>query len=250
MTATEGMSFLGHLMELRTRVIRSVLGVLVGFLIAYSFSEEIFWFLMQPLCASFRNQECQLITIGVAEAFFVYFKTAILAGLFLAAPWVFLQAWKFIEPGLLETEKKLVWPVVFVASALFVGGAAFGYWLVFPFAFDFFLNYAGEGIAPMPAMQAYFSFSVRLLLAFGILFELPLVVLSLVYLRILSASQLWSTWRYAIIGIFALSAVLTPADPITMLLLGLPLSGLYLASILVAQLIERARKVPSENQSA
>jgi len=246
---TDEMGFLDHLTELRSRFIRIVIGVAVGFGICYAFSEKIFWVLMQPLCSAFVNQECQLITIGVAEAFFVYLKTAIVAGIFLASPWIFYQVWKFVAPGLVEKERRLVVPFVLVATLLFVGGAGFGYFIVFPFAFEFFLGVAGEGILPMPAMQAYFSFATRLLFAFGILFELPLVVVSLSYLGVVSASTLWGTWRYAIMGIFALAAIMTPADPMTMLLLGIPLSALYILSILVAQMVERLRPSPIEAES-
>lgn len=239
---SQEMNFLGHLTELRSRVLKSAIGVGLGFALAYSFAEEIFWQLMQPLCGAFENQTCQLITTGVAEAFFVYLKTGIVAGIFISAPWIFYQIWKFVEPGLLPSERRFVLPIVLSASLLFVGGASFGYFAVFPFAFDFFFEAAGPGIAPMPAMQAYFSFSVRLLLAFGVLFELPLVVIAAAYFGLVKVKTLWETWRYALVGIFSLSAILTPADPFTMLLLGVPLSILYIASIAIAQVLVRKRE--------
>jgi sec-independent protein translocase protein TatC len=243
------MNFLDHLTELRSRFIKAIMGVVIGFLICYHFSEQIFNLLMQPLCGAFENQTCQLVTLGVAEAFFVYLKTGILAGFFISIPWIFYQVWKFVEPGLLPREKKLVLPVVFSASLLFVGGASFGYFVVFPFAFEFFLGVIGEGIAPMPAMQAYFSFAVQLLFAFGILFELPLVVIGTVYFGLVQTATLWRTWRYAIVGIFCVSAILTPADPFTMLLLGIPLSLMYIGSLFVCQFIERARRVPVDSET-
>lgn len=239
---TAEMSFLEHIGELRTRVLRSVIGVGVGFVIVYSQAEWVFSKLMEPLCGAFKNRECQLITLGLAEAFVVYLKTAIVGGIFLAAPWVFFQVWQFISPGLHAHEKKYLWPFVLSASVMFAGGGAFGYFFVFPFAFEFFLNLAGPEIMPTPSMANYFSFAVSLLFAFGALFELPVLVILLNLLGVLAAKDLWKTWRYAIVGIFILSAILTPADPFTMVLLAVPLSLLYLGALVVCSVLEKRKQ--------
>lgn len=235
------MSFLEHLSELRKRLIYAAIGLVIAFGVVYHFSEIIFQWLMNPLCGVFENQDCQLITLGVAEAFMVYLKTGLLGGVFLAAPWIFFQIWRFISPGLHKNEKFYVLPFVLVASFMFVGGAGFGYFVVFPFAFEFFLTTLGPQITPMPSMNEYFGFASSLLFAFGALFEIPILVFLLNWIGIVSASSLWKTWRYAMVIIFALAAILTPADPLTMLLLGIPLSILYLASLALCSLSERAR---------
>lgn len=238
---TDEMSFTDHLMELRKALVRSLIGIVVGFAIVYGFAEEVFEWLMMPLCKAFRDRDCSLITIGVAESFLTYLKTGIMGGLFLAAPWIFFQVWSFISPGLHPKERKLVIPFVLSASIMFVGGALFGYFFVFPLAFDFFFSLGGESIVPSPSMEAYFSFSSRLLLAFGALFLTPVIIVLLNFVGVVHSSSLWRSWRYGVIGIFGVAAVLTPADPITMLLLGVPLSVLFVLSLVLCSLIDRGR---------
>ena len=239
---TSEMTFLDHLADLRKRLIHAFLGVIVCFVIVYTYSDQIFDLLMRPLCESFKNGNCQLITIGVAEAFIVYLKTGLVGGIFLGSPWVFYQLWKFISPGLHQNEKKYIVPFIFSASLMFIGGACFGYFYMFPFAFKYLMSVSGSHIVPMPSMDLYFTFASTLLFAFGALFEIPILVVLLNLLGVLEARSLWNTWRYAIVIIFALSAILTPADPITMLMLGIPLTILYLSSLVACSLLERARK--------
>lgn len=243
------MSFLEHLAELRKRILNALWGVVLGFIVVYYFSEQVFDWLLLPLCGAFKNSECRVITTGVAEAFMVYLKTGIIGGVFVASPWIFYQIWKFISPGLHGHEKKYVLPFVFAGSLMFVGGALFGYFYIFPFAFEFFLSYTGDLIIPMPAMSAYFGFASGLLIAFGLLFEIPVFVVLLNLLGVVQAATLWRTWRVALFCIFALAAILTPADPFTMLLLGAPLSFLYMVSLVVCSFLEKSRKA-SEATSA
>lgn len=242
MNEKSDMSFLDHLVELRKRVIHAMLGIVVGFGIAYYFAEIIFNWLSAPLCHAFKNDSCRLITTGVAEAFIVYLKTGLIGGLFLASPWIFFQIWKFVSPGLHAKERRLVVPFVLAASIMFAGGALFGYFFIFPFAFEFFLSYAGELITPMPSMSSYFTFSSSLLIAFGLLFEIPVFVILLNLIGVVEAAWLWKTWRLAIFVIFGVSAVLTPADPVTMVLLGLPLSALYMLSLIICSFLEKSKK--------
>lgn len=240
------MSFIQHLVELRKRIIRSLVGVLIGFGLCYHFAEAIFDFLLKPLCHAFQKDgDCPIVYTGVAEPFLVYLKVGLLGGFFLSIPWIFYQVWQFISPGLHFHEKKWVVPFVVVASVMFVAGAFLGYFYIFPFAFEFFLQQAPAPIQPMLSMTDYFSFASGLLFAFGFLFEIPVFVILLNLIGLIKAETLWKTWRYAVAGIFILAAVLTPADPYTMLLLGVPLAILYLLALTFCSLQERARKKSS-----
>lgn len=243
------MSFTDHLTELRKRVFLSLIGLCLGFVAVYLVSEQVFGWLLIPLCGAFQDDECRLITTGVAEAFLVYLKTGLLGGVFVAAPWIFYQLWCFVRPGLLPHEQKLVVPFVGSASFMFIGGAVFGYFLVFPIAFEFLLSIASGPITPMPAMAQYFTFASTLLLAFGLLFEIPVLVVLFTWLGVVSSESLWRTWRYAVIGIFVLAALLTPADPFTLILLATPLSILYIGALLICSLIDRSRSRQEETNS-
>lgn len=234
----EEMPFFGHLTELRNRIVHSFAGVLVGFLVAYAYAEKIFDWLLQPLCAAFKKPDCPVVFTGVAEPFMVYLKVGFIGGIFLAAPWIFYQVWGFIRPGLHAHEKKYVTPFVTIASFMFVGGGLLGYFFIFPLAFEFFLQVATPNIQPMLSMSEYFSFASGLLLAFGILFEIPVFVVLLNLMGMISSKTLWKTWRPVAAGIFVLAAILTPADPYTMLLLGCPLTVAYLLALGVCSVLE------------
>lgn len=235
------MPMLGHLEELRKRIIRSFYGILIAFFVVYHFAEKIFDFLLVPLCRKFDAGKCPIVYTGVAEPFMVYLKVGVIGALFLAAPWIFLQVWGFVSPALKQSEKRWLLPFVVSASGMFIGGAFFGYFVMFPFAFDFFLTQALPPIQPMLNMSEYFSFISGLMLAFGILFEIPILVILLNLLGILPAATLWKTWRYGVAGIYLLAAVLTPADPYTMILLGTPLAVLYVMALAICSLLESLR---------
>ncbi len=235
------MTLLEHLGELRKRLMRSLFGVGVGFLLVYSFAERIFDFLLRPLCSRFAADNCPMVYTNIAEPFLVYLKVGLLGGVFVSAPWIFYQIWLFIRPGLKATETRYVIPFVTAGSVMFVGGALLGYFFIFPLAFDFFLTQASQPIHPMLSMGDYFSFAGGLLLAFGALFEIPVFVVILNFLGILPSKTLWATWRYVAAGIFVLAAVLTPADPYTMLLLGVPLFVLYIIALVFCSLFETLR---------
>ncbi len=240
-TPPNELPLLGHLNELRRRIVHSVIGVLVGFGIAYGFSKEIFSFLIDPLCKALQQASCPLVYTGIAEPFMVYLKVGLVVGIFIAAPWIFYQIWGFIRPGLHAHERRYVVPFVTIASLMFVGGAFLGYFFIFPPAFEFFLQVASSEIQPMIRMDEYFSFAAGLLFAFGVLFEIPVFVVLLNFIGVVSAKALWSTWRPAVAGIFIAAAVLTPADPYTMLLLGTPLAVIYILALVVCSLSEKVR---------
>lgn len=235
------MTILNHLNDLRKRIVRSFIGVLIGFLCVYHFSELLFQWLMNPMCAAIGQADCPVVYTGIAEPFMVYLKVGFLGGIFLAAPWIFYQVWGFISPGLHSHEKKYVVPFVSVATIMFVGGALLGYFFIFPLAFEFFLKVAGPEIRPMLTMSDYLSFASGLLFAFGALFEIPVFVVLLNLIGLLKAETLWRTWRPVSAGIFVLAAVLTPADPYTLLLLGVPLVVMYIGALCLCSIFEKLR---------
>lgn len=229
MTVTE------HLEELRWCLVKSLAAVLLAFAISYLFSDRIFSFMVAPLTRVLQPGQ-SLIGTGVAEAFFMEIKVALLAGVFLAGPVIFYQLWRFIAPGLREGERKMVVPFVFVTSLFFIGGAYFCYWAVLPFAFLYFVDqYRSLGVSPEIRIGEYFTFFFRMILAFGVTFELPVFTFFLVRLGIWNHRFLWRQFRYAILVIFTLAAILTPGpDVISQILLAVPLTLLYLLSIGVA----------------
>jgi len=226
-----------HLAELRSRLVKCFISVGVGFLISYHFSERIFGYLMIPLIQSLPEGSTMVFT-GLPEAFFTYLKTAFIAGAFLAVPMILYQMWMFVAPGLYHKERRMVVPFVVCSSIFFIGGAMFGYFIVFPVGFKFFLSFASDVIKPLPSVKEYLSLSAKLLLAFGLIFELPVLTLFLAKLGLVTHSFMARNRRYAILLIFVLGAILTPPDVITQLMMAGPLLILYELSIWVAWAVE------------
>ncbi|WP_319526568.1 twin-arginine translocase subunit TatC [uncultured Desulfosarcina sp.] len=244
MDTEDKVPFTAHLEELRKRLITSFIAVGVGFAISYGFKEKLFQILTQPLISVMKQGET-LIYTGLPEAFFTFLKVSFLAGLMLASPVIIYQFWMFIAPGLYEQEKKLLVPIVLLSTIFFVGGSLFGYFIVFPYGFDFFLGFATETIRPMPSMKEYLSFSAKLLLAFGLVFELPLVITFLAKLGIVSVPFLKKNRKYALLLFFVGAAILTPPDVVTQIMMALPLMVLYEISIIGARIFGRKEK-PAE----
>ncbi|MBS3732803.1 MAG: twin-arginine translocase subunit TatC, partial [Desulfobacterales bacterium] len=211
-----------HLTELRDRLIRCFIAVFVGFVIAYIFKERLFQILTRPLIRVMQEGETLIFT-GIPEAFFTYLKVSLLAGLLLAAPVIIYQFWMFVAPGLYKKERRMMIPIVFVSAFFFIGGALFGYFIVFPFGFKFLLSFATENIQALPSMREYLSFSSKLLLAFGVVFELPIVITFLARLGLVTVPFLKKHRKYALLIFFAGSALLTPPDVVTQIMLSLPL---------------------------
>lgn len=240
------MSFTGHLEELRKRLIISVVAVLAGFIVCYSFSDRLYNVLTSPLMPALPEDVDFLAFTGVVEPFFVYMKVGFLGGAILSSPVVIYQVWAFVAPGLFETERKWFISIVFASVVLFAGGALFAYMVVFPFAFKYLLGYSSESLKPVLSMGLYFSLVTRLLLAFGAVFQLPLAILVLARLGIVNTRQLLSWWRYALVGILVLSALITPTpDIFNQLLMAGPLMFLYGISIIVAAIFGK-KKAPME----
>jgi sec-independent protein translocase protein TatC len=229
------MPLTAHLEELRWRIVRALAALGIAFVGCYWFAEELFAFLLLPL-AQLRPGETTVIGTGVAEAFFTKLKVSFIASVFFASPVIFHQAWRFVAPGLYESEKRLALPFAVAASFFFVLGAGFCYTVVFPVGFRFFLDeYVSIGVAPQLRISEYLSFTSRMLLAFGVTFELPVVTFFLARLGVLTHRHLVGWIRYAILVIFITAAVLTPGpDVASQLLMAAPLLALYAVSIAVA----------------
>ena len=241
----EKIPFTGHLEELRKRLVACFIAIGIGFVISYGFKEKIFDILSHPLI-SVMGADDKMIFTGLPEAFFTYLKVALLSGFMLAAPVVIYQFWMFVAPGLYQKEKRLLVPIVFLSSVFFVGGALFGYFIVFPFGFKFFLGFASETIKPLPSMREYLSFSSKLLLAFGLVFELPLIITFLAKLGLVSVEFLKKNRKYALILFFAGSAILTPPDVVTQIMMAFPLMLLYEISILGARVFGKKKAKESD----
>jgi sec-independent protein translocase protein TatC len=228
-------NFIDHLEELRRKILRGLAAVTVAFVASYLAADRIVAFMIAPLKKSLGPGQ-SLIGTGVAEAFFFEIKVALVAAFFVAAPVVFYELWRFVAPGLTVREKKLTFPFVVSASIFFVGGALFCYWVVLPVAFGYFVaQYEALGISPEIRISEYFTFFSRMVLAFGLTFELPVLTFFLVRLGLWDYKLLWRQLRYAILVIFILAAVLTPGpDVVSQVLLAVPLLLLYLLSVGIA----------------
>jgi len=209
MLEDEKLPFTSHLEELRKRLITAFIAVGVGFVVAFAFKERLFNILVQPLINVMKEGET-LIYTGLPEAFFTYLKVAFLTGLMVASP--IILYWMFVAPGLYKNERRMMIPIVVLSSFFFIGGALFGYFVVFPWGFKFFMGFATDTIRPLPAMKEYFGFSAKLLLAFGLVFELPLVLTFMAKLGIVSVEFLKKNRKYALLLFFAGAAILTPPD--------------------------------------
>lgn len=263
------MPFLEHLRELRTRLRNSVIALVIGFIVAYNFHQEIFVILLQPLLEVWAKKAAVNPAFGeptlhfksLSEPFWTYFSLSFWAGIFVAAPFMFHQLWKFIAPGLYQHEKRWALPFAGVSGLFFIGGAVFCYFAVLPFAYDFFLGYADAnlasmqsalgdyhvgkvdvGLSPMLMMKDYLDLAKKLLLGFGLVFELPLVIFFLSMIGMVTHTGLWRFNRYAIILAFVFSAILTPPDPVSQVMMAGPLIVLYNLSIGIAFLVTRRRE--------
>jgi sec-independent protein translocase protein TatC len=247
MSEEDKIPFTSHLEELRKRLISASIAVGIGFAISYFFKEKLFDILTRPLIAAMGSNGSMIYT-GLPEAFFTYLKVSLLSGLMVASPVVLYQFWMFVAPGLYRNEKKILLPIVFLSTIFFLGGSLFGYFVVFPWGFKFFLGFASETLQALPSMREYLAFSAKLLLAFGLVFELPLVLTFLARLGIVSVDFLKKNRKYAVLIFFAGAAVLTPPDVVTQVMMAMPLMILYEISIWGARIF--GRKPPQEDNEA
>jgi sec-independent protein translocase protein TatC len=236
------MSFLDHLDELRRRIIYSIVAVLVGFGIAFYFINDLFDFVMRPMTALLPAGQT-LIYTDPGEQFFLQIKIGLIAGLIVASPVVFAQVWLFIAPGLYAHEKKLAIPFVVMSTFFFVAGAAFSHYLVFPIVWQFFASFTNDIITFMPRVEPAFALYLRLILALGLTFELPTIVLFLARMGMITPRFMIRNFKYAVMIIVIASAILSP-DPggVGMLAMGGPVIVLYIFSIGLAWVFGKKRK--------
>lgn len=243
----EKLSFIEHLEELRKRIIKCLVAIVIGFALSYAFAKKIFSLLAKPLNEALPPNS-HLIFTSPTEAFWIYLKAAFITGFFLAAPFILYQIWKFIAPGLYEREKAYVAPFVISSSILFIGGAFFGYFFVFPPAFKFLItNFASDLIQPLPSMKEYYSLATTLLLAFGVIFETPVFIFFLAKLEIVNYKMLLRFQKYAIVLAFFFGAILTPGpDVFSQFMMAIPLLILYEISVLITWFLKKNKKIKEE----
>ena len=235
------MSFLDHLDELRQRIIYTALSILVGFVIAFLFINPIFDFIMRPL-QELLPPGGTLIFTEPMEAFILYIKIALIAGLMIASPAVMTQVWLFVAPGLYANEKKWAIPFVMMSSIFFVGGAAFSHYVVFPLTWRFFASFTTDILTFMPRIQPAFSIYLRLLLAFGVIFQMPTLVLFLARMGVLTAGFMIRHFKYALLAMVVVSAVATPdGGGVSLVAMTVPLILLYVLSIGLAWMFGKKR---------
>jgi len=230
------MPLTSHLIELRKRLIVSAVAVLVGFGASYAFSEELFHFLAAPLVAALPPETDSLVFIGIIEPFFTYLKVAIVAGIVLASPVILHQIWGFVAPALYKEERRWFLPIVICSTLFFFLGLLFAYYLVFPLGFKYLLSFAHEELRPELSIALYFSLAIKLLLAFGIVFELPFFMTIFARIGVVNAAFFSYYRRYAIVIAVIFSALLTPPDIFSQLLMAGPVIVLYEMGIAGARL--------------
>jgi len=231
-------SFISHLVELRTRLIRAFLAVLVIFVCLFPWAKELYAIVAQPLLAALP-QGGQMIATDVVGVFIVPMKVALLVAFLVALPYVLYQVWAFVAPGLYAHEKKLILPLTVVSVLLFFLGMAFAYFVVFPTVFKFMSAMAPEGVAWMTDIEKYLSFVLTTFIAFGVTFEVPVAVIVLVMMGVVSIAKLKEIRPYVIVGAFIIAAIFTPPDVVSQFLLAVPLCLLYELGILFARFVEK-----------
>ncbi|MBI5658699.1 MAG: twin-arginine translocase subunit TatC [Nitrosomonadales bacterium] len=226
-------SFISHLIELRSRLLRSFLALLLVFLCLFPWAADLYALLAHPLLAKLPKGG-QMIATDVTTPFFVPLKVALMVAFLVALPYILYQAWRFVSPGLYEHEKRLVLPLIAASSALFYCGMAFAYFAVFPVVFGFITASAPEGVAVMTDIDKYLSFVLTMFVAFGATFQVPVAVVVLVRMKVVTPAKLREIRPYVIVGAFVAGAIFTPPDVVSQFMLAVPLWLLYEAGIVVA----------------
>jgi len=241
------MPLTSHLEELRKRLVRILIAVGIAFMGCFAFKEELFRIVAQPLI-SVLPQGSYMVYTGLPEAFFTYIKVSFYAGLFVASPVVLYHIWKFISPGLFPKEKKFVAPFVITSTLLFIGGVCFGYFLVLPSAYKFFLEFTTDFLKPMLSMREYLTLTLKLLLSFGVIFEIPVFLFFMTKIGLVTPRKLARMRRYAIVVCFIVAAIITPTpDAFTQCMMAIPMVILYEVGIIVSKLAVR-KKDDADNE--
>ncbi len=225
-------NFISHLIELRKRLLNSVLALLLVFICLFPFARQLYAWLAQPLLAKLPKGG-QMIATDVTTPFFVPLKVAMMAAFLIALPYILYQIWRFVAPGLYAHEKRLVLPLVVASTLLFFGGMAFAYFVVFPVVFGFITSSAPQGVAVMTDIEKYLSFALTMFVAFGVTFQVPVAVVVLVRMGVVTTAKLKEVRPYVIVGAFIAGAIFTPPDVVSQFMLAMPLWLLYEAGIVV-----------------
>jgi len=242
-------TFLSHLIELRDRLVRALIAVGIAFLPAFFYASELYDLLAMPMMKTLP-EGARMIATGVVTPFFIPMKIAMMVAFLAALPVVLYQAWAFVAPGLYAHEKRLVLPLVVSSTLLFFIGMAFCYFFVFGTVFSFIAQFAPKSISVAPDIEAYFGFVLGMFMAFGLAFEVPVVVVVLVMSGIVSVEKLREIRSFVIVGSFVVAAVVTPPDVISQLLLAIPLCLLYELGLFAARFIDKRKPVPSPDAEA
>lgn len=239
-------SFISHLIELRDRIMKAAIAIVVVFLCMMPWSGQIYDFLASPMMEALPAG-AKMIATGVITPFLIPVKVTLLAAFIIALPWVLYQAWAFVAPGLYAHEKKLVAPLVISSSVLFVTGVGFCYEFVFKVVFKVINELAPKSINVSPDIESYFDFVITMFIAFGLTFEVPVVVVVLVRMGLVSVEKLKQLRPYVVVGAFVVAAIVTPPDAMSMMLLAVPLCLLFEVGLLVAPLFVKMTKAPEES---
>jgi len=246
---TTGVSVLAHLAELRRRATIAIIVYVIGVMVLMNFSELVFEFISTPIREALPPNT-PLIFLNAPDVFFTYLKIALLMSLFVTAPVTLYQFWAFIAPGLYKHERKAFVSYFMGSLLLLMTGGAFAFYIVFPLIFEFFLGFSTENIQAMPAVKEYLSLVMKLLFAFGLSFQIPIVVMLLVRLNIVDVESLAEKRRYVFVWAFVVAALLTPPDIISQVLLGVPMLLLYEVGLFLAKLKASASKPETESDNA
>jgi sec-independent protein translocase protein TatC len=248
--ADDKLAFTDHLEELRKRLINCLIAIACGFGASYYFADKIFHFLAAPLSKQLPLGSTFIFT-GLTDAFFTYMKLSFFTGILIASPVILHQIWHFVAPGLYENEKRYAVPFIFLGTLLFLIGVAFGYYIVFPVAFKFFVSYTTDSIKILPSIKEYLSFSCSFLLAFGAIFEIPIFLFFLERIGVIKEKQLRSNRKYAVLIAFVIGAVLTPTpDVVNQTLMAVPIIVLFEVSLIMIRLLAVKKPVPEDDKSA
>jgi sec-independent protein translocase protein TatC len=236
-----GESFIAHLVELRSRLLKSVVAVLIVFICLFPWASNLYGLLAQPLLAKLPKGG-KMIATDVTTPFFVPLKVALMTAFLIALPYILYQVWRFVAPGLYAHEKRLVWPLIMVSTILFFCGMAFAYFVVFPVVFGFITTSAPQDVAVMTDIDKYLSFVLSMFMAFGMTFQVPVAVVLLVRIGFVGVEKLREFRPYAVVGAFIVGAIFTPPDVVSQLMLAMPLWLLFEAGIVVASLLRPGNK--------
>ncbi|MDB5795109.1 MAG: tatC [Noviherbaspirillum sp.] len=247
-TSGAGDTFISHLVELRSRVVKASAAVIVVFLCMMPWAGRIYDFLAYPMMVALPAGS-KMIATGVITPFLIPVKVTLLVAFIVALPWVLYQAWAFVAPGLYAHEKKLIAPLVISSSLLFVIGVAFCYFLVFGVVFKFVNDFAPASVSVAPDIDSYFSFVMTMFIVFGLTFEVPIVVIVLVRMGLVSVEKLKEVRPYVIVGAFVIAAIVTPPDIMSQLLLAIPLWVLFEVGLFIAPLFAKVTQAPEETAS-